>query len=188
MDSRAFRLNWPRPVRLFEVDRPVVLSVKHDLLEDAPAAVDRRVVGADLRDSDWTAALRGAGYDPAQPSVWLIEGLLYYIGESDVHRLLEQVRALAAPGSLIVADIVNRAALTLPNMRGLLDMFAGWGCPWLFGTDEPEKLFAGHGFAVTAVQPGEPAANYGRWPDPVPPRTETGVRRVFFVHGRRTDD
>jgi methyltransferase (TIGR00027 family) len=188
MDSRAFRLNWPRPVRLFEVDRPAVLSVKDDVLGDARPAVDRRVVGADLRDASWPAALRDAGYDPAQPSTWLIEGLLYYIDESDVHRLLKTVCALTAPGSLIVADIVNSAALTLPNMRGLLDVFAGWGCPWLFGTDEPEALFAGHGFAVTAVQPGEPAANYGRWPDPVPPRAETGVRRVFFVHGRRTDD
>jgi hypothetical protein len=70
-------------------------------------------------------------------------------------------------------------------MRGLLDVFAGWGCPWLFGSDEPEALFARHGFAATAVQPGEPDADFGRWPDPVPPRSETGVRRVFFVRGVR---
>src|SRR5262249_393835 len=91
MDSRAFRLNWPRPVRLFEVDRPVVLAVKGDVLGAAQSVVDRRVVGADLRHDSWPDTLREAGYDPDQPSTWLIEGLLYYIGESDVHRLLETV-------------------------------------------------------------------------------------------------
>ena len=186
MDARAFRLSWPRRIRLFEVDRPVVLSVKEEVLGDVESTVDRRTVGVDLRDDAWTDRLLAEGYDPTRPSTWLLEGLLYYIHEPDVHRILDRVRAMTAPGSLVAADVVNRAALRLPNMRGLLDVFAGWGCPWLFGTDEPEELFAGHGITATAVQPGEPDADYGRWPDPVPPRDETEVRRVFFVHGRRT--
>lgn len=187
MDSRAFRLDWPGHVRLFEVDRPAVLAAKRDVLGAAEPGVDRRVVDVDLKEDGWAAALLAAGYDPGLPSTWLLEGLLYYIPESDVHRILTEVRALTTPGARVAADIVNRAALTLPNMRGLLDLFAGWGCPWLFGTDEPEALFAGHGIAAEAVQPGDPAADYGRWPDPVPPRTEKGVRRVFFVTGRRVD-
>lgn len=185
MDSRAFRLDWPRRVRLFEIDRPVVLSVKNAVLGAKDSTVDRREVGVDLRDDDWTDRLLAAGYDPTLPSTWLLEGLLYYIREVDVHRILDRVRAVTARGSRVAADVVNHAALHLPNMRGLLDVFAGWGCPWLFGTDEPEELFAEHGITATAAQPGEPGADYGRWPDPVPPRAETGVRRVFFVHGRR---
>jgi methyltransferase (TIGR00027 family) len=186
MDSRAFRLRWPEDTRLFEVDRPAVLEVKHEVLGTAEPTVARTAIGADMRTATWGRDLIAAGYDPAAPSVWLLEGLLYYIPEPFVHGILAAVRDLTAPGSVVIADIVNAAALTLPNMRGLLDVFAGWGCPWLFGTDEPEELFAHYGFTVDAVQPGEPAADYGRWPDPVPPRSETGVRRVFFVHGRRT--
>lgn len=186
MDSRAFRLPWPDHVRLFEVDRPAVLAEKHEVIGAAEATVDRTPVAVDMRDPDWTRTLVDAGYDPTAPSTWLLEGLLYYIPETDVHAILDAVRAATAPGSIVIADIVNADALTLPNMRGLLDVFASWNCPWVFGTDEPEALFADHGFAVTAVQPGDPAADYGRWPDPVPPRSETGVRRVFFVHGRRT--
>jgi methyltransferase (TIGR00027 family) len=183
MDSRAFRLGWPEHVTLFEVDRPAVVAVKEEVLGTAAPAVDRRVVAVDLRDPDWEARLIESGYDPGKPSTWLLEGLLYYIPEADTHRILDRVRALTAPGSRIAADIVNAAALTLPNMAGLLDVFAGWGCPWLFGTDEPEEFFAGHGFSVEAVQPGEEGADFGRWPDPVPPRSVTDVRRVFFVHG-----
>jgi methyltransferase (TIGR00027 family) len=186
MDSRAFRLSWPRRVRLFEVDRPAVLAVKEEVLGAAATpAIDRRTVATDLKDDGWERSLIAAGYEPDRPSAWLIEGLLYYIPEPDVHRILGTVQNLTASGSLVAADIVNHAALTLPNMRGLLDVFAGWGCPWLFGSDEPEELFARYGIKAEAVQPGEPSADYGRWPDPVPPRSETQVRRVFFVHGKR---
>ena len=185
MDSRPFRLSWPDGVRVFEVDRPPVIAVKEAMLADFEPTVDRTTVAVDLRDDSWTDRLTAAGYDPEAPSVWLLEGLLYYIPEPAVHHILDGVRAITAPGSVIAADVVNAAALTLPNMRGLLDVFARWGCPWLFGTDEPEALFARHGIDAVAVQPGEPEAGYGRWPDPVPPRSETAVRRVFFVHGTR---
>ncbi|MFD0688727.1 SAM-dependent methyltransferase [Actinomadura fibrosa] len=185
MDARAYRIDWPPHVRIFEVDRPVVLAAKEDALVGAVPRAGRTAVGADMVTGGWTRALVAAGYDPALPSAWLLEGLLYYLREADVHRVLDQVREVTAPGSLVAADVVNAAALTLPHMRALLDVFAGWGCPWLFGTDEPEALFAAHGIDAVAVQPGDPGADYGRWPDPVPPRSRTGVRRVFFVHGRR---
>jgi len=185
MDSRPFRLSWPGGVRVFEVDRPPVIAVKEAVLAGVEPTVDRTTVAVDLREDDWTDRLIAAGYDPAAPSVLLLEGLLYYLPEPAVHHILDGVRAITAPGSIVAADVVNAAALTLPNMRGLLDVFAGWGCPWLFGTDEPEALFARHGIDAVAVQPGEPEADYGRWPDPVPPRSEAAPRRVFFVHGTR---
>jgi len=185
MDSRAYRLSWPDRIRYFEVDRPSVLDFKAERLRGVPPRVDHRTVAVDLTDDDWEDRLGAAGYDPTVPVTWLLEGLLYYIPEADSRRMLERVAAISAPGSRIAADIVNRAALTLPHMQGLLDVFAGWGCPWVFGTDEPEALFAQYGFDVRAIQPGEPDADYGRWPDPVPPREVTEVRRVFFVHGRR---
>ncbi|MFH8238561.1 SAM-dependent methyltransferase [Streptomyces sp. NPDC018321] len=186
MDSRAYRLPWPAHIRYFEVDRPSVLTFKADRLGGVEPRADHRTVAVDLTADDWEKKLIDAGYNPSLPSTWLLEGLLYYIPEPDVHRMLERVAAISAPGSRISADIVNRAALTLPHMRALLDMFAGWGCPWIFGEDEPEQLFARHGFEVRAVQPGEPGADFGRWPDPVPPREIREVRRVFFVEGRRT--
>lgn len=185
MDSRAYRMEWPAQLRWFAVDRPAVLAYKESRLPDVQPRVDQRSVAVDLTDPDWESKLIGAGYDPALPSTWLLEGLLYYIPEPAGRLMLQRVAAITAPGSRIAADIVNAAALTLPNMRGLLDIFARWGCPWLFGTDEPEALFESCGFAVHAAQPGDEGADFGRWPDPVPPRSERNVRRVFFVHGNR---
>ena len=185
LDSRAFRLTWPAGTRVFEVDRKPVLDAKSSLLGDAEARVDRIVVPADMVAEDWTAALSAAGYDHTVPSVWLLEGLLYYIPEHDVHRILRDVAGVTAAGSRIAADVVNEDALRLPHMQGLLDVFQRWGCPWLFGTNEPDHLFAPYGFEVSSAQPGEADANFGRWPDPVPPRRVQDVRRVFFVRGRR---
>ncbi|MFJ8390047.1 SAM-dependent methyltransferase [Streptomyces sp. NPDC094438] len=185
MDSRAYRLDWPDRLRWFEIDRPAVLAHKERRLAAVTPRADRRTVAVDLTAPDWEDALQAAGYDPNVPSTWLLEGLLYYIPEADTHRILRRVAAISAPGSRIAADIVNAAALTRPDMRALLDVFAGWGCPWLFGTDEPEALFDAHGYDVRAAQPGETGADFGRWPDTVPPRDRADERRVFFVHGRR---
>ncbi|WP_225726924.1 MULTISPECIES: SAM-dependent methyltransferase [unclassified Nocardia] len=185
LDSRAFRLPWPADATVFEVDKPAVLAAKEELLGAAVPRVERRTVAVDMVTAGWTDALIAAGYDPRRPSVWLLEGLLYYIPESAVHRILGAVAAATAPGSLIAADLINADTLELPNMRDLLDVFAGWGCPWVFGSNTPEELFARHDITAEAVQPGDPGADFGRWPDPVPPRERTGVRRVFFVHGRR---
>ncbi|MEV6395089.1 SAM-dependent methyltransferase [Streptomyces sp. NPDC051907] len=186
MDSRAYRLEWPEGLSYYEIDRAPVLAYKEDRLAGVRPRADRhRMVAADLIEPDWEDRLQAAGYDPGLPSAWLLEGVLYYLPEAGVHSVLDRVRRITAPGSVIAADVVNSAGLSHAHARGQLDVFAGWGCPWQFGTDEPEELFARHGVAAEAVQPGEPAADYGRWSAPVPPRDQDGVRRVFLVHGRR---
>ncbi|WP_333771772.1 SAM-dependent methyltransferase [Streptomyces sp. IBSBF 2435] len=185
MDSRAYRMNWPEGLRYFEVDRPPVMAYKRACLAGVTPRADRRTVAVDLASPSWPAVLTGAGYEPDRPSAWLLEGLLYYLPVAAVHRVLDQVAELVAPGSRIAADVVNTAALTLPDQRRLLDVFASWGCPWLFGCDEPEELFDQHGFKADVVQPGEPGAEFGGRPAPPPVRGLPGVRRVFLVTGRR---
>ncbi|MFJ9562646.1 class I SAM-dependent methyltransferase [Streptomyces fuscichromogenes] len=186
MDSRAYRLEWPDGIRYFEVDRPAVLDYKKSRLGDVRPRVDHRTVAVDLVSDTWEADLEAAGYDPALPSTWLLEGLLYYIPEAETHRVLDRIAAMMTPGSLIAADICGAAALRVPDMQPLLNIFAGWGCPVVFGDDDPEGLFAKHGFTAEAVQPGTAeTAEYGRWTDDVPPRTEKDVRRFFYVHGKR---
>lgn len=185
MDSRAWRMRWPAQLRWFEIDRPSVLRYKADVLAGETPQADRRAVPTDLTADDWESRLLDSGYDPALPSAWLLEGLLFYLPGAEAHRLLERCAALMTPGSRIAADLVNAAGLTLAQARPVLDVFAGWGCPWLFGSDEPEEFFAGHGFDVAAVQPGEPGAAYGRWAHPAPARSVPEVRRVFMAHGTR---
>ncbi len=53
---------------------------------------------------------------------------------------------------------------------------------WRFGTDEPERLLAEHGWrAERVVQPGEPGADHRPLPWPVLPRSVPGMPRAYFV-------
>ncbi|MEV7437290.1 class I SAM-dependent methyltransferase [Streptomyces griseoviridis] len=183
LDTRAWRLRWPDGTRWFEIDRPALLDHKRRRLAEATPRADLRTVAADLTGPDWEQSLRASGYEPTRPSVWVLEGLLYYLPEDAVRRLLTRIAACSAPGSEIAADLVNTAALTLPDMRPLLAVFEEWGTPWVSGSDEPEHLFDTCGYTVTARQPGDEEADFDRWPDPVVPREVPGARRVFLVHG-----
>jgi hypothetical protein len=70
-------------------------------------------------------------------------------------------------------------------MWPLLGTFSRRGAPGRFGTNDPEALFAEHGWEAEVIQPGESEANYGRWPYPVAPRRMPGVPRLFLVRAQR---
>ncbi len=105
LDSRAYRLNWPVGTTVFEIDQPKVLEYKTSTLNahGADARARRIPVAVDLRD-DWPAALIGAGFDPAQPTAWLAEGLLPYLPPDAQDRLFELVTTHSAAGSQIAVE------------------------------------------------------------------------------------
>jgi methyltransferase (TIGR00027 family) len=59
---------------------------------------ERHEVAADLR-FDWPKALRDEGFDPAQRTAWLAEGLLMFLPGEAEDRLFTDIDALSAPGS-----------------------------------------------------------------------------------------
>ena len=105
LDSRAYRLAWPAGTVVYEVDQPQVIEFKTRTLAElgAEPTADRRVVAVDLRD-DWPAALRAAGFDPAQPTAWSAEGLLGYLPPEAQDRLLDTITELSAPGSRLATE------------------------------------------------------------------------------------
>ena len=105
LDSRAYRLEWPPGTVVFEIDQPKVLEYKAATLaaHGVQPSRTRHEVAIDLR-FDWPAALKAAGFDPAEPTAWLAEGLLMYLPSDAQDRLFEQITALSAPGSRIAAE------------------------------------------------------------------------------------
>ncbi len=170
MDSRAFRMDWPEDTRLFEVDTAEPLDFKASVLrqEQAVARCTRITVPVDLRE-DWPGALAAAGHDPAQPTVWIAEGLLIYLPEDAVELLLTRIGAVSAPGS--------RMGLTLGS-RGVIERFAADAGPgsaaslWVSEMPEdPVGWLAGHGWDAECRTLRERAAAYGR-PILTPPQRE----------------
>lgn len=185
MDARAFRLELPDGVTMFEVDRPEVLELKAARLAETSARPRcRRVtVAADLT-GEWDAALTDAGFDPHRAAVFLAEGLLAYLDQSQVERLLDLLASLGAAGSFLLADLPGldaRRALQQPWLRSLDD--AGMG--WRFGTDDPEALFAAHGWEATATQYGDDGDDFGRWPWPRVDRHDADWPHSFLLVAER---
>jgi methyltransferase (TIGR00027 family) len=180
MDARAYRLAWPDGVVVYELDQPAVIAAKEEILaEDLPRC--RRVgIGVDLAD-DWPTVLTNAGFDPRSPTVWLIEGLLQYLAESDVRTLFDRVHRLSAPKSTVLYDVVGKSLLESPMMAPLLKSMAEQGSPWLFGTDQPGKLAERHGWTAVVTDIAEPGNAYNRWFAPPAPADAADAPRGYFV-------
>ncbi|MET9095149.1 class I SAM-dependent methyltransferase [Streptomyces cyaneofuscatus] len=106
LDARAFRLDWPPGCVIFEIDRGEVLAFKHQVLDGLSAVpkAARVPVPMDLR-ADWAGALPSAGFDPAAPSVWLVEGLLFYLPPAAETYLIDTVDRLSAGGSALAFEV-----------------------------------------------------------------------------------
>ncbi|WP_238011739.1 SAM-dependent methyltransferase [Dactylosporangium sp. AC04546] len=187
LDSRAFRLAWPTGTVLFELDQPALLDYKADRL--APLApeprCERRVVPANL-GGGWTGALRDAGFDPARPTLWFAEGVLFYLPEALAAEVVRAMAALSAPGSRLAADLVGLGVFRLPYTRPFLRKLADAGSPWQFGTDDPAGFVRANGWAdVTVLEPGRPDADFGRWPAGANPVNLPGLPRSFLVSAVR---
>jgi len=121
LDSRAYRLRWADGTVIFEVDQPKVLEFKREVLSrhgDASTA-QRREVAVDLR-ANWPAALRANGFQPAEPSAWLAEGLLIYLPAAAQAELFTGIDSLAAPGSHVAVEEgepMDSAALEAARVR-----------------------------------------------------------------------
>ncbi len=186
LDTRAFRLHWPEQTRLFELDQPPVLQYKARVLEAAGArpGAARQAIEADLTEP-WQEALRQAGFEPQQPSGWLLEGFLFYLANEHITHLLDVVTSLAAPGSRLGFDIINSTMLTSPWTKPWVEMQAKAGAPWIGTMDDPVGFLAARGWKATLTQAGAADAHHGRWTLPVIPTTMPDMPHNWFVTARR---
>ena len=147
LDTRAYRLPWPREAVVFELDQPQVIAFKSGVLESLGArpAADRRPVPIDLRD-DWPEALRDSGFDPTKPTAWIAEGLLIYLPPDAQDRLFDNITALSAPGSQLATEQdPNPYALSDEDVQRLSERWRRFG----FDVDVPDLFYQGERSVVT---------------------------------------
>ena len=103
LDSRPWRLPLPAHVAWYEVDWPDCISGKQARLADIGAATSHGQAAAKypLKPASWAGVptdlaqpgfvedLEAAGFSTALPSVFLCEGLLYYLQPGQVDGLLQ---------------------------------------------------------------------------------------------------
>ncbi|WET82443.1 SAM-dependent methyltransferase [Amycolatopsis sp. QT-25] len=186
LDSRAFRLDLPEDCVLFEIDREPVLHFKQDVLDTLGATTKtRRVpIAGDLR-GDWAATLIDAGFDPAEPCVWLAEGLLLYLSADAERSLIHTVDSLSAEGSSLAFEVklgVERpeiranAVYTAAKQRigvDLLTLFDRGSRPDSIGDLERK------GWTADVKTPFDFTREFGRGPRPEPDDALASNRWVF---------
>lgn len=187
LDVRAFRLDWPPDTTVYELDAPKVLSFKDRVLDEQNAhpQAGRRTVAVDLRE-DWASALRQAGFDPAQPTAWLAEGLLPFLPNDAKDRLFTHIHELSATGSTIAAEHVEDVSSILNDERFHemrkrfgIDMTSLWPDQEDF---HPERWLAEHGWDVSTVHSTDVAERYAH---PLDPEIMGGMRSSLFVTAQR---
>ena len=185
MDARAFRLDWPDGVVLFEVEGEAVVARKESVLRELQAKprCERRVVRATLR-GPWRRALMATGFDPSRPSAILISAELVCLDSAAVARLFGEIRRIACAGSWIGALLAGFDTIESPFMKPFFEKRAALGWPrWRFGVRDPEAFLAEHGWAAECEVAGAPEVSYGRWRYGYIPRTspDRAVPRIYLA-------
>ncbi|NYI97920.1 methyltransferase (TIGR00027 family) [Streptomonospora nanhaiensis] len=118
LDSRAFRLGPPPGAAWYDVDLPDVIALRRRLYDRRPEGYT--TVGASVTDPDWLAEVPAG-----RPALVVAEGLLMYLTESDIRRLLDALADRFPSGELLfdgfapwVVGLTRRLAPVL-DRRGL---------------------------------------------------------------------
>lgn len=154
LDTFAYRHRHPS-LRVFEVDHPATQVWKRGLLREAeievPASV--RFVAVDFERDDLVAALVDAGLEPAQPAIFVMLGVVFYLARDAVLATLRRLASACAEGTEIVFDYTEPLHRAEPDARAPYEAAAARvaadGEPWVsfFEPDEMQATLRYLGFA-----------------------------------------
>jgi methyltransferase (TIGR00027 family) len=137
-DTRAMRLPALAKVRVFELDRAPMLTLKARRLGQSPANLVRAPIDF-MRDSI-EATLMGAGFDASKRTVFVWEGVTNYLDQHAVDAVFQIVGLLKAR---IIFTYVHADAISgrfdAPGIEALLKRLRKVGEPWTFGF-KPEDV------------------------------------------------
>jgi methyltransferase (TIGR00027 family) len=151
-DSRAYRMqDQMKKATVFEVDLPATQELKKLRLQETLGSMPQNVkfVPIDFTTEDLAAVLRRAGYRSARKTVFVWEGVSYYLPESGVNATLRFVANNSAPGSTIVFDYESERVASGNHddnqLKDSMARLARWGEPHIFGVPDGKiRTFVEH--------------------------------------------
>ena len=147
-DSRAYRYHKTMPnVRFFEIELPWMVTEKKRrvkaILGEIPTYVT--YVPIDFNIQNIPDELTKAGYDPSLKTLFIWEGVTYYISTEAVEATLEFIRDKSPPSSSVVFDYMSLGAIRgnwkkYPDTRRLSFWVKYRGEPFVFGIPEGHEI------------------------------------------------
>jgi methyltransferase (TIGR00027 family) len=170
MDTRPYRLESYQafPNGAFDVDMAVVnegrAKIFTELLANQLPALHCAVTTVDLDFLDEERSLQtelskeGSRFDPAAPSLFVSEGLIMYLGAAGKLKLIADVSAVAAPGSVLVLQYMDASqSAAAKEHPGALDN--------ALSVEEAARELTTHGWLELQFSMfGDEKLNFGRYP------------------------
>lgn len=106
LDPRPYVLPWPAGTTVFVLDSPTVLDFTQTTLaaEGAASTATVRPVPVDTLRRWSVRRLLLAGFDPTEPTLWIVEGLLPFLSRDGKNALLQDITALSRSHSQLVSQ------------------------------------------------------------------------------------
>jgi methyltransferase (TIGR00027 family) len=165
-DMRAYRLELPSSLKVFEVDQQEVQDIKKSKIpSDLLASSSTAYVSVDFNTQTVTEQVTKAGFQTGQPTIVTLEGVTQYVPKEAIAATLKEVGALCGPGSTIFVSYGVDAIETdppaicgqgYPNPEGkvqtLMKLASAVGEPWIafYRPDEIKAVLSSCGFQVTS--------------------------------------
>jgi methyltransferase (TIGR00027 family) len=110
LDDRAWRMPELTDVEVFEVDHPASQRDKRSPVGDIQAvAKSLRFVPVDFTRDRLDTSLASAGHRPEEATTWIWEGVVPYVGRSDVSTTVQAVGGRSAAGSRVIVNYQSPA-------------------------------------------------------------------------------
>lgn len=108
-DMRAVRLSFLKRKNVFEVDYPDRITNKKNILKKSLENLPENTiyVGADIKKDDLIQILSGASFMINEKAVFILEGLIYYLGPAGVDHLFEELSHLPSSGAFFLLDHIS---------------------------------------------------------------------------------
>jgi len=158
-DDRALRFRAPG-VRFFELDQATTQADKARRLRKIGANMDNlTLIPVDFRQDDTTKLLYDSGHSASQHTLFVCEGLLAYLDQGAISRLLIGLRSIASPRSTLAASLALRRqredlsqTVSTVNARRL----TGRTEPWvtILSASEYARLLGRSGWGVGSTTEG----------------------------------
>ncbi|AKB51237.1 hypothetical protein MSBRW_1984 [Methanosarcina barkeri str. Wiesmoor] len=117
-DTRAYRIEGLRgKVKVFEVDHPETQSVKIEKIKDIFGSLPDHVeyVSVDFESKDFSHRLLEHGYERSKKTIFIMEGLIYYLPPKAVDDMLCFIAKNSGVGSAIIFDYVYESSIDRTN-------------------------------------------------------------------------
>lgn len=160
-DSRAYRIEGIKEkVKVFEIDHPATQSDKKAKLINLFGALPSHVtyVSIDFDRETFERKLLASGYNKTLKTLFIWEGVTYFLSDGAIDGTLAFVRDQSGNGSSIIFDYIFKSVIdgTYDSVEAKREkeILAGIGEPFTFGIEEGtiEQFLSNRGFCeITEV-------------------------------------